>query len=521
MRFIGIVHRIKKTQKEEARPTMVAILEGSSTRVYELEEDDAELDFLKCQYPIKWRRPEEDEDISSYNPSHCKWAKATKEEVSTLPAGHIRTVKIGKVEVHQKIVEVPLEFEGLRSGDNVAMIFGGSGDRLASALSRQGEKIGSSVYRIPPNNLKQIRGERDKKEDHILLAKTLQGILSRNSSNIEPFYLFRPRDRQVIRVRESFLQYQDSQRARIGCYQRILQQTIGKVFLSESGFWPDGKIEDLVRQEIANDEIFQQLQRIEDGCRSKMHKAVKLLSIWPLFEDIEGCGPRIVAGIVSAIGDISRFIVSSDPVKMQELYDESRCLEKEGKFSEDLDKVKDRVNPGDTNYRKLQLVASWKRNNDKAEEAELLEQAILCHKERAKLRRKARMQSRAKLKSFCGAYPQVGGKFGDSPKEKQFPRHRAGEVGNWNPMARQSLYQLGDQFNRRPNSVWGQKLLAEKKRLQEKYPEPILVEVKSNGATKNVKRYTKGHIHKMAIWATLSKFVEYLCDEWIRIETQN
>ncbi|MBI4437562.1 hypothetical protein HY631_01285 [Candidatus Uhrbacteria bacterium] len=28
------------------------------------------------------------------------------------------------------------------------------------------------------------------------------------------------------------------------------------------------------------------------------------------------------------------------------------------------------------------------------------------------------------------------------------------------------------------------------------------------------KRYTDGHIHKMALWRTVTKFVEWLADQW-------
>ena len=104
----------------------------------------------------------------------------------------------------------------------------------------------------------------------------------------------------------------------------------------------------------------------------------------------------------------------------------------------------------------------------------------------------------------------------------RFPRRREGELANWSPSARQALYLLADQFNRRPDSVWGEKLLLNKLRMREKHPEPVEVEVESreNGKTvkKTVKRYTNGHIHKMATWRTLSRFVEWFTREWLKIE---
>ena len=109
--------------------------------------------------------------------------------------------------------------------------------------------------------------------------------------------------------------------------------------------------------------------------------------------------------------------------------------------------------------------------------------------------------SNAKLKAACGVHVLPDGRF---------PRHRSGEQANWNGLARQALYLLGEQFNRRPDSVWGQKLREYKKKFREKHP---VVEV-VNGK----KRYTNGHIHNMAIWRTLTKFVERLWKDWWKIE---
>jgi hypothetical protein len=93
----------------------------------------------------------------------------------------------------------------------------------------------------------------------------------------------------------------------------------------------------------------------------------------------------------------------------------------------------------------------------------------------------------------------------------KFVRRRAGTVCNYSPTLHQALYQLGGQFNRNPTSLWGLKLLEYKEKFREKHPEVIVDEA-------GKKRYTKGHIHKMAYWRTLSKFVEWLHREWTRLE---
>ena len=144
-----------------------------------------------------------------------------------------------------------------------------------------------------------------------------------------------------------------------------------------------------------------------------------------------------------------------------------------------------------------------------------------------------RFKSDAKLKAFCGVHVLSDGRFA---------RKRRGEVSNWSPAARQALYLLGDQFNRNPDSVWGRKLREYKAKLRAKHPVPVEVPRSGSGnghaeevsspdtPAKNgkkvkkaatVKRYTDGHIHKMAIWRTLTKFVEWLYKEWKAVEARH
>lgn len=94
-----------------------------------------------------------------------------------------------------------------------------------------------------------------------------------------------------------------------------------------------------------------------------------------------------------------------------------------------------------------------------------------------------RFETDAKLKAFCGVHVLSDGRF---------PRRRRRETSNWHPHARQALYLLGNQFNRRPNSIWGRKLREYKEKLREKHPGVEIMDGK--------KKYTDVHIHKMAAW---------------------
>ena len=112
-----------------------------------------------------------------------------------------------------------------------------------------------------------------------------------------------------------------------------------------------------------------------------------------------------------------------------------------------------------------------------------------------------RFDTKWKLRKFCGTFCLPDGRF---------PRWRKGEGSGWNPDARQALFLLGDQFNRRPDSEWGAKLLENKVYYRTRHPEEIPIGGK--------KKYTKAHIHRMALWKTLGEFVEWLFAAWWKLE---
>lgn len=450
MRWIGIRHRVKKTAKGEAQPTMVAILEDDGSEIlYTLEDEQAELDFVHGMFPIAHRPVTPDEDIASYRRHHCKWRTLRKkEDRSEFPEHLLHERPDGKWEI---LLEVPTTFDGLHPADEVGMIMGGSGDRFAAALSRQGEDLGAAVYRIPPFVITEHRGDATVGDDHHTLAR-----LVRFERHL--FYRVERRDRDLIRVKEVFALRQDAQQTRKACGQRLDQRFIGRIFLSEEGRYPEGHIEDECDQLRASDGIFLSCLAAEAELDKELERAVHATSEWELiFEDIEGCGPRITAGLLAPIGPIRRFRVAPDFSGAQTLTERSRAA------------------------------------------------------------KKARDRGAAKLKAFCGAHVLNGGKHADVRPDKQFPRQRAGMVANWNPLARQSLYLVGEQFNRRPDSVWGKKLREIKARLRARHPEIMEVERTVDGKRKTVKMYTDGHIQKMALWRTLTRFVEWLFDALCRV----
>lgn len=390
-RIIGIRHRVKKTAKGEARPTQVVIVTESETKLYDLDDETAELDFVLGRLPVTYREAKEGEDLSSFIARH---------------------VKRKELEGGKERVSVPSAYEGLRAGDTVAMVLGGSGDNLAFALSRRAEEVGAKVLRLPPYVLNERRAEDDKDRDAELLA----GMAEREPNL---FYEVRPRDRDLIKVRETFRSRMEVMRARIACEQRLRQHMVGVIFRSEEGKYPEGTIEEAFDKEKASDVILVALEQEEKKRAKELERACEKLDVYrEVFSKVEGCGPAIAARIISSVVDIRSF----------------------------------------------------------------------AHK--------------AKFKAFCGVHVGEGGKF---------VRRRSGTVANWSPEARQAFYLFAaDQCNKRPNSVWGKKLREYKAKFRAKHPEPIVVEGK--------KRYTDGHIHKMAIWRTATKFAEWLFKEWMRLE---
>lgn len=392
-RIIGVTHRVKKTKEGAARPTLVCILEESGkAREYKLETETDEFDFfVRGLYPVAYRGAMESDDLTLFLEHQLKGKKGSEE------------------------IKVPVEFDGLRQGDLVAMPLGGSGNYLAYAIARRGQALKARLFRLKPSTLKERRGNGPKDRDHELLARLAK-------EGLGLFHEVHEQDLGLIRLQVALRQLTEAMKARIACEQRLQQLVIGQVFVSD-GKCPEGTIEKAFLAAKASNTILANLEAEETTRQRDLERALDEVAVYgELFEPIKGVGPRIAARLIASIGDIKLF-------------------------------------PTD-----------------------------------------------AKLKSFCGARPTSDGKF---------LRRRAGEVANWSPEARQALWLLGDQFNRRPETVWGQKLREYKAKLRAAHPEVVMRE---NSAGKLVKCYTDGHIHKMAIWRTLSKFVEWLWREWTRLE---
>jgi hypothetical protein len=422
-RFVGIRPRIKQTASGEARPTQVCILgQGDFKIVYDLDSEQAELDFVLGVFPTGWRKVNEGEDLSAFRAHHIQ------------------------CDAEDKPIKVPSGFDGLKAGDIVSMVMGGSGDLFAFALSRKGEEIGAVVTRVTPFVFSNKRAASSKDDDASLLASLVMS---------EPglFNSVYVRDRKIVLVRKCQQLRVDTMKARIGCEQRLRQRFIGKIFCSTEGLFPEGAIEKEFDEHKANDKVLQALIAEESAADKELAKAVKATEVWEeILSEVQGLGPAIAARLISVIQDVRRF------------------------------------------------------------------------------------ETAPKLRKYLGVHVQADGRF---------PRRRAGELAGWSNEGRQALYLLIDQFNRRPDSVWGKKFLENKLMYQAKYPHPHLVFVhegkeqvmalvpgtfEKKGSKYSVTiddkvvevtgklRHFKGHIHKMTGWRTASQFVDWFFSEWWKLE---
>jgi predicted Zn-ribbon and HTH transcriptional regulator len=434
-----------------------------------------------------------------------------------VPKHQIQMKTVGDVEVPYK---VPAAFDGLRRDDTVVMLMGGSGDRFAFALARNGQPLGATVMRVPAFNLSDDGHETD--GHHVRLVDLYR-------STPHAFHRVSRRDMKVMVARELYIRRMDAMRARIGCEQRLRQRMIGRVFFTEEGGYPEGRIEDEFDKVKANDVELANNLAEEKRCNAVLEKAVEELDVYnEVLSQVTGCGVSIASGLVAGIGSVSRFLRSEE---LAELIGNRRTIQQ-------LDAKSGRRNytdrianvTGENHFQRTARIRQLMLADGKLDEAAMLAETLNLMQRNSDIRRKGANR----FKKFCGVHLINGwalcsdcghtfdleksGLADGCPKchglnltaKSIFPRRRTGTVANWHPAVRQALYLLGDQFNRRKDSVWGKRLREIKAGLHQTHPEPVLFG--------KVKRFTPIHLHKTALWRTLTRFAEWLFNAWLDVE---
>lgn len=294
MRIIGIRHRIKRSATGEARPTLVAILEDGEPRTLELASEVEELDWVLGRLPSDWRDVTPEDDVLALPRHHVRWKKlADPTAAGDYPTQHV----LADGGLAYVATKVPSTYDGLRADDLVAMALGGSGDYFAYAIKRRSDEIGARIKRIPPFVLKAAR-EGSKDDDAVLLITLVR-------EHEDTFIDVSPRDLQLIRLRNAFRVRHSALKARKGCQQRLRQLFIGRVFCTDEGGYPEGDLEKGYAEEEANDRVLKALESEESRRTRELTKIVEEFDVYQqVFQPIEGCGPVIAAGIITAVGDI-------------------------------------------------------------------------------------------------------------------------------------------------------------------------------------------------------------------------
>ncbi|HUD20793.1 MAG TPA: hypothetical protein VMQ44_01850, partial [Candidatus Saccharimonadales bacterium] len=371
--------------------------------------------------------------------------------------------KVQLIDLKDEQAELDFVFSTLKSGDTVVSALGGSGDNLAFVASRRLDELGGGVFRVPPHVLKDFRGDGDKDDD----AKRLVELFTTQPSR---FYRVEAKDRNLIRVRELYRLLEATMKDRIACEQRIRQLSNGQVFCSEEGGYPEGGLEKVFDELKANDAGFLALEAQEKGIEKRLKLALNELPIYTqVLSQVTGIGPRIAARVISVVGDVRLFTVTSDEAEMARLYDIYTPIEKQY-YLPIFDDIESQFTDGMTIVEKLGVAIRRHRRLGHDEATGQLRLAIEAHKERSKLRYKARQRSQAKLRAFMGVHLV----WDEDHQKWAFPRKRRGFRCNWSPTGRQAMYLVGDQFNRRPGTQWGDKLRANKANYRVIHPEPIV-----------------------------------------------
>ncbi len=550
LRVIGIKHRQKHTRDGESHPTLVliehtgteqplAVPEKKRSRkpnkpkevpLLSLEDEDAELDFVYNRLPIKWRPLEEGEDLAAFEERHVKPPK--KEDDPTL---------------------VPCEFEGLRTGDVVIMQLGGSGGYLQAGLARQAERVGASVFGVPSTTLKQLRPPEATKDDDTRL------MLEVARKYPQHCYIQLRQHRLSLHITEAYRQWITAQRNRVACQLQLYQRAKGTVFFNEDNLDNPGSVHSAYLGLKANDSVLANLEEIEEERHRHLNGLLERAPIYRnALSEVEGCGPSTSARIIAAVGDLRRFIVESDPEQLAQLrsyraelvteagVDDWTVDELEGhQFAAQARATYEKARERNDRHQMWQIIRSNKERQalkfraagiiEQAEfletEVDLLNRALAINQQIHELKRQAYFRSRGRFLSYCGVgvikvpvYQRNGNdeiikdeKTGNPIVASMtgiFPRRRAGSHAKWNNDARTGFYLLADQWNRRPDSEWGQHLRQNKGMYRERHPDEI--EVVENG--KKRKKYTKGHIHRMAAWRTITEFAKWLFGEWYRLD---
>lgn len=234
---------------------------------------------------------------------------------------HSRAVTLPPTKSGGKETLIDFSDVGIRAGDIVLMVMGGSAEFFAFALSNQLEKLGSGgVYRIGSTLFKRLADEhhldRSKLKavdeegrrtevtfDHVALPKLFEIAPSQ-------FHRVTARERDLILLGDVVRRRREAMDARMACNHRV-RQRMKKAAYCIQGAYPEGGVKLHIEQGVANDKMLQLFEQEEAQIGRELKKLLQGLAVWKVFEPIEGVGEFTAGPLIMAIGDINRFPSSS------------------------------------------------------------------------------------------------------------------------------------------------------------------------------------------------------------------
>src|SRR3989338_2619266 len=320
-RLIAFQHRRKKTRSGEARPTVFAIQNGEGNRLLKADDAYGELDFVHHKFPTIWRDAQIGEDLSSRERHHIRFRKPNKptakepnvvEETleSTLAAGW----KENDLEIEtkgrapnktKKLVGIPNkvgeDFDGVRTGDTLIGIFGGSGFSLVIALINKATEVGARVFLTAPKNLKVQRDEKHAvKEDD---AELLLDIWKNKPTLFHQMY-----ETDVIswEVMHSWDLTEQAMTQRKKVVQRAEAVAEHAVYVSNE-YVGARLAEEVLKAKMGNQSV-KVVKEAEAREQRRLEDTIKQHPLYQkLFSDIKGFGPRGFGKVMSAVRDPRRF----------------------------------------------------------------------------------------------------------------------------------------------------------------------------------------------------------------------
>src|SRR3989344_5686921 len=295
-RLIAFQHRRKKTRSGEARPTVFAIQNGEGNRLLKADDAYGELDFVHHKFPTIWRDAQIGEDLSSRERHHIRFRKPNYLENETKGRAPNKTKKL--VGIPNKVGE---DFDGVRTGDTLIGIFGGSGFSLVIALINKATEVGARVFLTAPKNLKVQRDEKHAvKEDD---AELLLDIWKNKPTLFHQMY-----ETDVIswEVMHSWDLTEQAMTQRKKVVQRAEAVAEHAVYVSNE--YVGARLAEEVLKAKMGNQSEKAGREAEAREQRRLEDTIKQHPLYQkLFADIKGFGPRGFGKVMSAVRDPRRF----------------------------------------------------------------------------------------------------------------------------------------------------------------------------------------------------------------------